>query len=85
MKIGKLLLYSLHITEFKHCDFQMNVAAFCLIRSLKTELEPHYNTLPECYMNLIILGRGTNSPDHPNIGLRQDNRPRSEMLFILRQ
>ena len=51
----KLPLCSLHITEFKHCDFQMNVASFCLIRSLKTELEPHYNTLPECYMNLIIL------------------------------
>lgn len=33
----------------------MNVVTFYLIRRLKTELEAHYITLPEFYMNLIKL------------------------------
>ena len=49
----------------------MNVVTFCFILRLKTELEKHYITLPEIYMNLIKLGRETNSPDHLNVGSRQ--------------
>ena len=49
----------------------MNVVTFCLILRLKTELEAHYITLSEFYMNLIKLGRETNSPDHLNVGSRQ--------------
>ena len=60
----------------------MNVA-FCFVHFLKTEFEPHCITLPEFYMNLIKLGRETNLPDHPNIGLRRDNRPRTVSVLYL--
>ena len=49
----------------------MNLVTFCLIPRLKTELEAHYITLPEFYMNLIKLGKETNSPDHLNVGSMQ--------------
>lgn len=67
----KLPLRSLHKAEF-YILWLSN--EFCNILShpqIKTELEPHCITLPEFYMNLIKLGRGTNSPDHLNIGSGQ--------------